>query len=369
MRQPERTEQRSLRIAFIDSWLQSAAEGSGTAVGISGLEHALQLRGHTVERIAPPQTERWNRLPITLRRLFFNALLPKRLDRSAYDLIVGFDFDGVWLQRDDRPYICSIKGVIAEEALQERGRIRRLFQALSKLEGRNARRADRVITTSEYCKQRIAAHYRVPLDRIGIVPEGIDLPAWQRALLGVTPRTEHRPTILCVARDYPRKRIGDLVQAVARLRRRLPDVQLRIVGDGPLHADHIGLVERLGLHGNVVFLGAIADESVKREYAHADVFCLPSRQEGFGIVFLEAMAAGLPLVSTTAAAIPEVVQHGTTGILVPPRDVAGLAGALFLLLTDYERRKQYGAAGRQAVEAYDWLRVCATFLHEIQANS
>lgn len=357
--------QRALRIAFIDSWLQTAEEGSGTAVGIGGLEDALRRKGHAVERITPPLHGFWTRRSITARRLLFNLALPRQFDRHAYDRIVGFDFDGVWLPRGDRPYVCAIKGVIAEEALQEQGRIRALFQALSKLEGRNARRADRVITTSAYCRERIAYHYNVPPERIGIVPEGIDTVAWERAILAAPPRTDVRPTILCVARDYPRKRIGDLVQAVAALRRYLPDVQLRIVGDGPLHAEHVALVDRLGLHGTVTFLGAIADEQVKRQYAHADVFCLPSRQEGFGIVFLEAMIAGLPIVSTTAAAIPEVVQHGATGILVPPQDVASLAGALLMLLTDRERRMAYGAAAREAVLQYDWRRVAQTFLHEL----
>lgn len=357
--------QPALRIAFIDSWLQTAAEGSGTAVGIGGLEDALRRQGHTVARIAPPLHGFWARLRITARRLLFNLALLRQFDRRAFDLLVGFDFDGVWLRRGKQPYICSIKGVIAEEALQEQGRIRALFRALSKLEGRNARRANRVVTTSHYCRDRIAYHYRVPLERIGIVPEGIDTVAWERAILAAPPRTDVRPTILCVARDYPRKRIGDLVQAVAALRRYLPDVQLRVVGDGPLHAEHVALAERLELHRNVTFLGAIPDDQVQRQYAHADVFCLPSQQEGFGIVFLEAMIAGLPIVSTTAAAIPEIVQHGKTGILVPPRDLSSLAGALLTLLTDRERRMAYGAAAREAVLQYDWRRVAQTFLHEI----
>jgi glycosyltransferase involved in cell wall biosynthesis len=324
-----------LRIAFLDSWLQTAAEGSGTAVGIGGLAEALRALGHTVDRIAPPP----DALPITLRRLRFNATLPRTFDPARYDLVVGFDIDGVWLRRENReprtenrehvrhrssivhrpssivhrpssivsdspiqnPYICSVKGVIAEEALAERGRVRLLFKALARLEGRNTRQADRVVTTSKYCRRKIHQHYRTPLDRIDIVPEGIDVGAWRAALATIPARTDDRPTVLCVARHYPRKRITDLVAAIVSLQRYLPDVQLRIVGDGPERANLEAQARALGLR-NVAFVGSLPDAELKREYAHADVFCLPSTQEGFGIVFLEAMVAGLPIVSTTAAA-------------------------------------------------------------------
>jgi len=352
-----------MHIAFLDSWLQSAAEGSGTAVGIGGLAQALLEDGHVVERIVPPP---W-RMPITWRRLLFNATLSRRLQAATYDLVVGFDFDGVWwARRSTEPYICSIKGVIAEELQHEQGRNRLLFTLLARLEGANARQADRVITTSEYCRQRIAQHYHVPVERIGIVAEGIDVQAWEQTLRGVPVRTDPDPTILCVARQYPRKHIADLLYAFASLRKYMPEVRLRLVGDGPEHDNLRALAARLNLGSAVTFLGSIPDADVKREYAHCDVFCLPSIQEGFGIVFLEAMVAGKPVVATTAAAIPEVVQHGRTGILVPPGDPQSLAGALLLLLSDVDRRMQYGQAGQDAVLRYDWSRIVETFLREVE---
>ncbi len=336
-------------------------EGSGTAVGISGLEHGLLAQGHHVERIAPPH----DRLSITLRRLLFNLRLPLFFRSAAYHLVVGFDFDGVWLPRGHWPYVCSIKGIIAEELQHERGFIRLLFKLLARLEGANARRANRVVTTSEYCRRKIGQHYGVPLERIGVVPEGIDVLAWQSALEQAPPRTDARPTILCVARHYPRKHVNDLLRAFALLRRYLPQARLRIVGDGPEHQNLRELARELAITDATTFLGAIPDAEVKAEYAHCDVFCLPSVQEGFGIVFLEAMAAGVPVVSTTAAAIPEVVRHGQSGILVPPGDIASIAGALLLLLTDEERRVQYGRAGRAIVAGYDWARITETFLREV----
>jgi glycosyltransferase involved in cell wall biosynthesis len=142
-------------------------------------------------------------------------------------------------------------------------------------------------------------------------------------------------------------------------------IQLRIVGDGPEHEALIALAGQLHVAHKITFTGSISDEAVKHEYARCDVFCLPSVQEGFGIVFLEAMAAGKPVVSTTAAAIGEVVRHGETGVLVPPGDVHSLAGALLFLLGNKEIRTHYGMNGQRRVQQYDWQHVVELFLHEV----
>lgn len=358
--------QRRLRIAFLDSWLQDTAAGSGTAVAIGGLDAELQRQGHHVDRVAPLSTGMWARLPLTLRRVIFNLLLPWRLRRTHYDLVVGFDWDGVWWPRTS-PYICSIKGIIAEELQHERGRIRLLFMLLARLEGANARRADHVITTSEYCRQKIVEHYNVPAEHIGIVPEGIDIRRWEKLVSPRSRTANPQPlVILCVARHYPRKHISDLIRAFGLIHTRMPHVRLRIVGDGPEHGPLIGLAGQLQVTPKVTFTGSITDEDVRREYAGCDVFCLPSVQEGFGIVFLEAMAAGKPVVSTTAAAIGEVVRHGKTGVLVPPGDVHALAGALLFLLGNKEIRTHYGVNGQQRLQQYDWQRVVELFVQQAQ---
>jgi glycosyltransferase involved in cell wall biosynthesis len=109
--------------------------------------------------------------------------------------------------------------------------------------------------------------------------------------------------------------------------------------------------------------GPLADRiDVMREYASADLFCLPSRQEGFGIVFLEAMAAGLPIVAGKAGAVPEVAPHGEVSILVPPDDVDGLAGAIRKILGDTSLGERLGRAGRRRCSAYGWPAVSRRFL-------
>ncbi|HWQ12399.1 MAG TPA: glycosyltransferase family 4 protein, partial [Roseiflexaceae bacterium] len=308
---------------------------------------------------------------LTARRLLFNAYLPALLRTLRYDLVVGFDIDGfLWsgrppAARGGTPYVVSIKGVLAEEARQERGEARRLLWSLSHLERHNARGADAVLATSAYCRDAIVRHYGVPPQRVRLVPEGIDLERWRR-IGHQEPHETDGATILCVARQYPRKHVADLLRAMPLVRRAVPQAQALIVGDGPEHDNLLRLHARLGLGEAARLLGAIPDDdALARLYRHADVFCLPSVQEGFGIVFLEAMASGLPIVGTTAAAIPEVVPHGRAGTLVPPGDVAALAGALVELLQRPELRASYAAYGQEHVERYDWGRVAESFLEAV----
>jgi glycosyltransferase involved in cell wall biosynthesis len=361
-----------MRIAFLDSWLQDAAEGSGTAVAIGGLATALAARGHVVERLVP--TGSWPR-SLLLRRLWFNLILPARLRRSgavaAYDLIVGFDIDGVRLAAaPPAPYVCSVKGVLAEEARCERGWPRRMLASLSLLEGLHARRAACVLTTSRYCRERIRHHYGVPESRLALVPEGIDLALWQPnddpAVLAAIDGRRDAFTVLCVARQYPRKRIVDLIDAFTLVTAREPRARLVVIGDGPEHDALARRVLERQLEGSVRLLGALADDTeVRGWYARSSLFCLPSEQEGFGIVFLEAMASGLPVVSTTAAAIPEVVPDGEAGLLVSPRDPSALAEALVRLLADPALRARLREGGRRQARRFSWDRVAERFLEVV----
>ncbi len=354
-----------MRIAFLDSWLQDAASGSGTAVAIGGLAHNLIARGHQLERLAP--VGRWPR-HLLLRRLWFNVTLPRRLARGRYDLVVGFDIDGVRVSgRPGVAYACSIKGVLAEESRCERGWPRLMLWLLSRLERRNARRAPLVLSTSRYCCERIQAHYGVPAERLALVPEGIDLHLWSPSsdpeTLARVDAAREPFTVLCVARQYPRKRVTDLLAAFPLVLAQLPQARLVVIGDGPEHGALAQQRADLGLEASVQLLGALAsDQEVRAWYQRASIFCLPSIQEGFGIVFLEAMASGLPVVSTTATAIPEVVPHGQAGLLVPPRDPQALAAAILSLLADAALRERCRSFGRQHARDFSWDRVAATFL-------
>src|SRR4029450_5976537 len=125
---------------------------------------------------------------------------------------------------------------------------------------------------------------------------------------------------------------------------------VRIVGKGPEWEAVTQSHERLELGEAVALLSDVSREQLADEYVNADVFCLPSVQEGFGIVFLEAMAARLPVVACRAAAIPAVVTDAVTGVLVPPRDPVALADALASLLEDRARATRLGLEGRHRVQ-------------------
>jgi glycosyltransferase involved in cell wall biosynthesis len=293
-------------------------------------------------------------------------------DPPRADLVVGVDLDGfLWARRrrgGTRAYVVALKGIIADELQNERGLVRVLLGIQARWERRNTERADRVIVPSRYSAGIAAALYGVPESRIAVVPEPIDLAEWRRRFAAAAgARDGGRPTVLSVARLYPRKRMEDLLEAAALLRRRIADVQIRIVGDGPEGPRLRALHQRLALGDSVVFLGHVARAVLALEYSRARCFCLPTVQEGFGLVFAEAMAAGLPVVACRAAAVPELVRDGETGLLVPPRTPAAVAAALERMLGDDGLRKEMGMAGRTRVEALDLVPVARRFLEALPA--
>jgi glycosyltransferase involved in cell wall biosynthesis len=304
----------------------------------------------------------------TLDRWVYNAGIALAPPRGV-DLVLGIDLDGfIWGRRRRLPFIASLKGIIADELKNERGWVRRLLTIQARWERLNTRRADLVMVTSRYCADVARREYGVPADRVAVVPEPIDVAEWNARFARARRRPRTRPVVLSVARLYPRKRLADLLDAASRLRARGVGLDVRVVGKGPEWA---ALVERhaaLGLKDFVALLGDVSREQLAEEYANADVFCLPSVQEGFGIVFLEAMAAGLPVVACRAAAIPEVVLDGATGALVPPRDPDAIASALADLARDSGRARRLGDEGRRRVLDFTPGRVAERFLDAVRSK-
>ena len=349
------------RLLFLTGTPADVRDGSGTFVGISVLRRALQALGHDVALLAPRPGGGAVSLP---GRLLFDwrAGRAARRAQAGLDAIVAFDLDGVFLPRGTVPRIAAIKGTVAEEARFERGSARVRLRIEAFFEKRHVRAAGRVVAPSDHAAGRIAAEYGVPRSRITVVPEPIDLARWTRALHEARPGVSEARSILCVAHLYPRKDVETLLDAFARLR--APAV-LRVVGGGPERRALESRARDLDLGTRAVFLGHVPFERLAEEYRRATVFCLPSRQEAFGIVFLEAMAAGVPIVAARAAAVPELLGDGEYGRLVPPGDTASLAHALESLLSDEGERLRLAAAGRRRVQAYDAPLVASRFLEAI----
>lgn len=308
-------------------------------------------------------------------RLSYNVLLPCRLNPGRLDLVVGFDFDGCFLPRpEDPPFVVGLKGIAADEQRFETGLPRARLRAQAGLEAVNVARADGVVVTSRYSAGWARRAYGAPPGRTAVVPEGIDLGRWGLDERGLEDGGDARPgrsertgggrplTVLSVARQYPRKDTATLVRAVARLVRGGLPVRLLVVGGGPELERLRRLAARVGLGDRARLPGELPGEAVTRAYRDADLFCLPSLQEGFGIAFLEAMAAGLPVVACRAGAAPEVVDHGETGLLCPPRSVRDLARSLRRLLTSPRLRREMGDRGRRRAARYGWPEVAGRFL-------
>jgi glycosyltransferase involved in cell wall biosynthesis len=265
--------------------------------------------------------------------------------------------------------VASLKGIIADELRNERGWVRLLLSVQARWERRNVERADLVVVTSRYSADVAQREYGVPLERLAVVPEPIDLEVWDDQFWRAPRRPRSAPVVLSVARMYPRKRLSDLLHAAAILRVRVPGIQVRIVGRGPEWDAVARLHAALGLGDSVVLLGDLTRERLAEEYVNASVFCLPSVQEGFGIVFLEAMAAELPVVACRIAAVPEVVLDATTGLLVAPRDPGVLAEALERLILEPALARRLGQEGRRRALGFSPRAVAERFLsavHSIQ---
>ena len=317
----------------------------------------LQRLGTRVEMVTP----RILTPAYTATCFLFNETL--RWRRFNGDATVGIDADGYRTagRRHSPPHIACVKGVLGDAVRFERGAARANLALHARLEAKHARRADLVITTSRYCAKRIEELYGV--SGAVVVPELIDLTAW-RSLFQSNPATPDPRafTVLSVCRFYPRKRLEVLLQAAAKLRAAIPNLEIRIVGSGPEQARLQRICNELDLGSMVRWLGNVSLSRLAEEYNRANVFCLPSVQEGFGIVFLEAMAASKPIVAARAAAVPEVVRNG---ILVEPENADALAEAILRLYRDDGLRYALGSAGCRDVEEFEMTRVAERFLQEV----
>lgn len=172
------------------------------------------------------------------------------------------------------------------------------------------------------------------------------------------------PLIITVARLVPHKGQDMGIRALAALRPDFPELRYIIVGEGEQWQSLRDLAQELGVGDRVCFAGAMRDDELPEAYATSTVYLGASRvdlginAEGFGISFLEASASGLPIVAGDSGGVRSAVRDGETGVVVPPTDVDSIAHALRGYLSDENRRRATGAAGRKAVEThYNWDRV------------
>jgi glycogen(starch) synthase len=187
-----------------------------------------------------------------------------------------------------------------------------------------------------------------------VIHNGVDVDEIRRA----RPASHARPYILAIGRHVPQKGFDVLIDAYAAVLRAKPDApDLVIAGDGPQRADLEKQVADLGLAERIEFPGRCDRPTTASLFRGCDVFVLPSRHEPQGIVCLEAMAAGKPVVATRVGGVPEVVRDGECGMLVDPDDSGALATSIGAVLSDDELRRRVGAAAYDRADLFDWSQI------------
>jgi glycosyltransferase involved in cell wall biosynthesis len=216
-----------------------------------------------------------------------------------------------------------------------------------------ARRLDRIITVSEASARTVELAFGMPRDRMRVIHNGIDAETFQPL-----PIPKDLNNVIYVGNSEDRTKGAAYLLRALRLLRDTTPYHLTFV-DRPQEELKLAprLVQRYGLGARVRFTGRVTTTELVHHYNRAEMLVCPSLYEGFGLPAAEAMACGLPVASTTGGALPEVVEDGVTGILVPPGDAPALAEAMRTLMGDPDLRRRMGQAGRERVlEKFSWRK-------------
>lgn len=230
--------------------------------------------------------------------------------------------------------------------------------------------SDALVAESPASKQHMVQEYGVDPARVQIVPCGVDTtlfrPQERRQARRALALPEAAPMVLFVGRLQPLKGLGTFLRAVHLARQQYPTLHGLIVGGGvdagdPHEAEELGrlrdLADHLDLTSHLVFARAQPQETLVQYYAAADVFVMPSHYESFGMVVLEAMACGLPVVASRVGGLASTVVHERTGLLVPVGDWHAFAQAIMRVLAAPTLRQALAHAGIQRAQTYAWPRV------------
>jgi phosphatidyl-myo-inositol alpha-mannosyltransferase len=216
---------------------------------------------------------------------------------------------------------------------------------------RFAARLSHAIAVSKAARDYAGNHFPNPMT---VLPNGVDLDRFRPEAGRLARYDDGVPNLLFVGRFDPRKGLPELMHACGTLAREGRDFRLILVGDGTLRRQ----IERMAggvLRGRVHFEGRVAHERLPAYYASADLFCSPARGgESFGMVLLEAMALGVPVLTTDLPGHRSVVTPGHDGVLVPRRDATALAAALARLLDDPAERRRLGENGLRTAAHFGW---------------
>ena len=364
-----------MKIALVSPY--DFAYPGGVANHISALEHQFTKLGHQVRVIAPASRtiphfgDRFvpigRPLPFRASGSIIRVTISLRLASKIKEVLAKEKFDIIHLHEPFMPMLCS--AVLRFSNTVNVG----TFHAAQGKPGynwgkpistwmirRRVRKLHGRIAVSESAKN-FAQKY-IPGD-YEIIPNGIDLEHFSVDVAPIEKFCDGKQNILFLGRLEFRKGVNYLLKAFLEIKQEIPNSRLIIVGPGTrLRKRYERWVRRNRLE-DVVFVGYASEEDKPRYYKTADVFCAPATSgESFGIVLLEAMAVGKPIVGTNIDGYASVVTHGEEGLLVSPKDSEGLAQALISVMSDETLRQQMGASGKLKAREYSWKHVAQRVL-------
>jgi N-acetyl-alpha-D-glucosaminyl L-malate synthase BshA len=213
---------------------------------------------------------------------------------------------------------------------------------------RTTLRQSAAVTTVSAALREACLALGAPPEHVRVISNSVDTETYSPPAADEFARRE--PLVLFVGSLIRRKGVHTLLEALAQVRAALGEYRLVLVGEGPEQADLAALAAELGITAAVEFAGFLAQDQVAAWMRRARLFVLPSTEEGQGVVLLEALASGTPVVASRVGGIPEVLAEGT-GCLVPPDDARALAAQIVAVLSDPQHWRQLSASGRRHVEA------------------
>ncbi len=308
---------------------------------------------------------------------FFNRTLSGAVGAIKADVyeahaVSGYGFLRTLKKRNiKKPFVQTVHGVLADEYVKSfqggsptvRANLANFIMwQLSRLEGETAKNATLIVTVSKYSSEKTVQFYDVDKTKIRIVPNGVDIQRFKpsdscekiKRQIGI----DGKLCVLFVGRLIPRKGLPFLIEAAKRIVKELKETIFVIVGNGPLKKYLLAYLEEKNLSDHFVFLGDVKEKVLPALYNCADVFALPSIQEGLGIALLEAQATAKPVVAFDVGGVHEAMVDKETGLLIKP-DVCELADAILKLLSSWSLREKMGVKGREFVSNNFSWDICA----------